>query len=113
MSWKCIYCSHCFNEERSLLQHLKAKHFRKQVLLDENLSESDEAIKRLRSMKHVAVTLPEYMLGHPDHDVINFAKQKQLGLATCDRECAEKAVDILSPVYLVSFHGTSMEINKI
>lgn len=99
--FKCNNCNRSFKEEISLTQHKYAKHISQNILVDENLIGSFRKYQYRLKPGQKFVPFPNHLKGQSDDVIINYAKQKHYGLITHDKKMAEKARNIILPVYLV------------
>ena len=96
---KCYYCNQKFAVQQPLCQHLQAKHQSNVLLLDAMLSS-----KHLDYVfnGYEVIDLPDHLRNAKDHEIVNYAKQKGMGLVTKDKECANRAAKCISPVYFIN-----------
>jgi hypothetical protein len=109
----CSYCEKEFIGQTALRQHTSSSHSREIILLDENIHSKDISILEIKNMGFFVQKFPNHLKGQPDHVVINYAKQKEFGLATYDKKCSYTATICIAPVFLVVVKNSQLQIYKI
>nr|WP_147664641.1 DUF5615 family PIN-like protein [Candidatus Prometheoarchaeum syntrophicum]QEE17755.1 hypothetical protein DSAG12_03593 [Candidatus Prometheoarchaeum syntrophicum] len=71
------------------------------LLLDENCSPNDVNVQRIKKWGYEIIKFPNHLRGRNDSTVINYAKQKKMGLITKDKKCAKIAKWKIQPVFLI------------
>jgi predicted nuclease of predicted toxin-antitoxin system len=98
----CQLCQRHFPDLNALEQHRRTKHSIARLLVDENVSASEPAVRQLRYVYHTQIQkLPHALCGRSDEELLQYARSHKMGLITRDKRCARVAVQYLSPVYLL------------
>jgi uncharacterized C2H2 Zn-finger protein len=112
MQINCPFCAHIFHTEASLAQHKKAKHAK--ILIDENLSSGEPITRNIAfAFDQKLKKLPKLLKGQKDEEVIRYAQNGGMGLITCDKLCARKAIQSISPVFLLIRKKGQTEVIKL
>jgi len=83
------------------LKELKIIPKRRILLLDENYSPNDINVQRIEKKGYEIIEFPFHLRGKNDSTIINYAKQKEMGLVTKDKKCANIAKWKIKPVFLI------------
>ena len=109
---KCPYCTHYFHTESAFAQHKKVKHAK--ILIDENLSSGEPITRNIAfAFDQKLRKLPKKLKGQKDEEVIKYAQNGGMGLITCDKLCARKAIQSISPVFLLVRKNGQTEVIKL
>jgi len=87
--------------EDDALSILKSIPKRRILLLDENCSPNDLNVQRIKNWGYEILQLPLHLRGKNDSTIINYAKQKEMGLITKDIKCAAIAKRKIRLVFLI------------